>query len=240
MTDATPGLDDLPAPVRRLMDGATASLVWTNELGGRTFRLEDGGRTRYLKWQRRAGLTTRQLADVDLVEEARRLGWAGRFLDVPQVLACGSEDDGAWLLTDGIEAENPLAQRWRTDPLLAVPAIARGLRRLHDTLPVARCPFTCRWLDGRLADSPEPERLVVCHGDPCVPNTLLDDHGDAVAHVDLGGLGVADRWADLAIASMSIGWDINFGPGHEELFFQAYGVEPDRERISFYRRLWEG
>lgn len=240
MTDAALGEEALPAPARQLIGEATTTLVWTNELGGRTFRLEEGGRTRYLKWQPHAGLTRRQLADVDLAEEARRLRWAGRFAAVPQVLASGSDHGGAWLLTVGIPAENPLAARWRTDPQTAVPAIARGLRRLHEALPVAECPFTCRWLDGGLADSPSPERLVVCHGDPCVPNTLLDDAGLAVAHVDLGGLGVADRWADLAIASMSISWDTNFGPDHEELFFEAYGAEPDQERMRFYRRLWDG
>ena len=37
-------------------------------------------------------------------------------------------------------------------------------------------------------------------------------------------LGVADRWADLAIASWSLGW--NFGPGWDETFYQAYGVGP--------------
>lgn len=227
----------LPSSVRHLV-GEAPALVWTNELGGRTYRLDGGAR--YLKWQPHAGLTAQQLADVDLLEEARRLAWAGHHLTVPRVLGSGSEEAGVWLLTAGIAGENPLADRWRDDPLVAVPAIARGLRRLHDTLPVDDCPFTCRWLDGREGDVPEPERLVVCHGDPCVPNTLLDEAGDAVARVDLGALGVADRWADLAIASMSLSWDINFGPGYEGLFFAAYGVEPDEDRLRCYRALWEG
>lgn len=65
------------------------------------------------------------------------------------------------------------------------------------------------WLvtDGIEATTPEPDRLVVCHGDPCVPNTLLDSAGRFAAHVDLARLGVADRWADLAIATASISWD---------------------------------
>lgn len=96
-----------------------------------------------------------------------------------------------------------------------------GLRRLHETLPVEDCPFTGSWAQPHAARLLAPQQLVVCHGDPCVPNTLLDSSGDFAAHVDLGLLGVADRWSDLAIASYSIGWDINFGPGYEELFFSA-------------------
>lgn len=227
----------LPPAVRGLLGERPPSLVWTNELGGQTFRLDGGAR--YLKWQPHAGLTAAQLTEVDLVEEARRMSWARRFIRVPQVLSTGAVDDGAWLLTAGLPGENPLAGGWRNDPDTAVVAIARGLRRLHESLPVEACPYTCGWLDGRTGDAPEPEPLVVCHGDPCVPNTLLHEDGEAIAHVDLGALGVADRWADLAVASMSVDWDINFGPGHQELFFDAYGVEPNQERISFYRGLWE-
>jgi len=55
--------------------------------------------------------------------------------------------------------------------------------------------------------------------------------------VDMATLGVADRWADLAVASWSLGW--NYGPGWEPLFYQAYGVAPDAERVAYYRLLWE-
>jgi kanamycin kinase len=52
-----------------------------------------------------------------------------------------------------------------------------------------------------LNDPPPVDRLAVCHGDACAPNTLLDDTGGFVGHVDLGSLGIADRWADLAVAT---------------------------------------
>ncbi|MGO1316298.1 MAG: phosphotransferase, partial [Cellulomonadaceae bacterium] len=89
----------------------------------------------------------------------------------------------------------------------------------------------------RLADRPPPDRLVVCHGDACAPNTLLGDTGAVVGHVDLGTLGVADRWADLAVAAWSTEW--NYGPGYAEEVYAAYGVPPDREREAFYRLLWD-
>jgi kanamycin kinase len=84
---------------------------------------------------------------------------------------------------------------------------------------------------------PTADQLVVCHGDACAPNTLIADNGRWSGHVDLGDLGVADRWADLAVATWSTEW--NYGPGWEELLLDAYGIEPDAERTRYYRLLWE-
>jgi kanamycin kinase len=79
---------------------------------------------------------------------------------------------------------------------------------------------------------------VVCHGDACAPNTLVDDDGRSCGHVDFGQLGVADRWADLAVATLSLGWNYP-GRDWEAEFFNAYGVQPDPARIDYYRRLWQ-
>ena len=140
------------------------------------------------------------------------------------------------------------------------------MRALHDRLPVRDCPFSwdvqerlarmraagrhdpAQWhpehaglsLDealARLAGLPPVDRLVVCHGDACAPNTLLDDNGGWSGHVDLGALGVADRWADLAVATWSLDW--NYGPGWQSVLLAAYGVEPDPQRIAYYRLLWD-
>lgn len=78
---------------------------------------------------------------------------------------------------------------------------------------------------------------MVCHGDARAPNTIVDNHGDFVGHVDLSSLGVADRWADLAVATWSTVW--NYGPGWEEVLLEAYGVEPDPVRTRHHRLLWE-
>ena len=75
------------------------------------------------------------------------------------------------------------------------------------------------------------------HGDACAPNTLIAITGEWVGNVDFGDLAVGDRWADLAIASLSLDW--NFGEGHQGEFFEAYGIEPDEDRIRYYRALWE-
>jgi kanamycin kinase len=84
---------------------------------------------------------------------------------------------------------------------------------------------------------PQADKLVVCHGDACAPNTLIAGSGRWSGHVDLGDLGVADRWADLAIATWSTEW--NYGPGWEQALLDAYGVKPDAERTRYYRLLWE-
>lgn len=86
------------------------------------------------------------------------------------------------------------------------------------------------------ATAPASEDLVVCHGDYCPPNALLID-GEVTGYVDLGELSVADRWRDIAIGGWSVVW--NFGPQYEALFYENYGVEPDPDRIAFYRLLWE-
>jgi len=78
---------------------------------------------------------------------------------------------------------------------------------------------------------------VVCHGDACAPNTLLTVDGHWSGHVDLGLLGTADRWADLAVATWSTEW--NYGPGWEQLLLDTYGIAPDPERARYYRLLWD-
>jgi kanamycin kinase len=112
-----------------------------------------------------------------------------------------------------------------------------GLRVLHDTLPVEDCPFgPPPWVIGS-SPSPPVDQAVVCHGDACAPNTLIDDDGRPCGHVDLGDLGIADRWADLAVATLSLSW--NYGRCWDGDLFEAYGVDPDTARVDRYRRLWD-
>ena len=88
-----------------------------------------------------------------------------------------------------------------------------------------------------LGPRPPIDQPVVVHGDACAPNTLISAAGEWTGNVDFGDLGVGDRWADLAIASLSLDW--NFGEGHQPELFDAYGIEPDEIRIRYYRALWE-
>ncbi|HWT34525.1 MAG TPA: aminoglycoside 3'-phosphotransferase [Microbacterium sp.] len=235
-----PALDvAVPARVRELAGAAALTPVWLNGEGGLTFRTDDG---RYLK---HGPLS----AETSVADEVARLAWAGSFTPVPRVLASGRDATHEWLVTAAIDGESAVTERWRAEPATAVRAVGAGLRALHDALPAADCPFD--WaVPARIANAarrgilvpdalrtpPPVDRPVVCHGDACCPNTLLDAAGRWTAHVDLGSLGIADRWADIAVASMSTEW--NYGPGWEDALIEAYGVEPDRERLAYYRDLW--
>ena len=81
------------------------------------------------------------------------------------------------------------------------------------------------------------DRLVVCHGDACAPNTLIDDDGRCCGHVDLGDLGVADRWADLAVATLSLALELRRVAGRTSCSTPTVS-DPDPARIDYYRRLW--
>jgi kanamycin kinase len=86
------------------------------------------------------------------------------------------------------------------------------------------------------ATAPDDEDLVVCHGDFCPPNVVLQE-GRVTGYVDLGELGAADRWWDIAVGAWSVGW--NFGEELEPLFYDSYGVTPDPARIRFFRLLYD-
>ena len=236
----------LPVPplVARLAQGRPVRAVWANDGGGVTFRI--GADV--------AGIAEREFVKIsnarttDFGGEARRLQWAARYVPVPQVLGFGVDGDSAWLRTRALPGLSAVHPRRLATPDVAVAAIGAGLRTLHDRIPVGSCPFD--WsaatrlatltaaARARVGEPPPVDRLVVCHGDACAPNTLIDDEGRCSGHVDLGGLGLADRWADLAVATLSLGWNYPDRVRDADLF-AAYGVAPDTPRIDYYRRLWQ-
>lgn len=241
----------IPAPVHDAADGEVVRGVWRNALGGVTYQLGEGSDRRFAKWSPRLP-TTAQSPEltapvIDLALEADRLRWAGTYLSVPRVLTLEDFPDGQLMLTAGLPGQNSVSEVGQADPARAAQAVGRGLRQLHEALPVAQCPY--RWdvqtrtgsLDKTqraelLARTPDVD-LVVCHGDPCAPNTLIGPRYEVTGWVDLGQLGVGDRWADLAVAAWSIEW--NFGLGFEHEVYAGYGINPDPRKITFYRELWD-
>jgi kanamycin kinase len=226
----TLGADPVPAVVLELAAGQPAELAWRNELGGLTFRIGDA----FVKWNpHRTG--------VDLELERVRLEWLADRHPAPRVLSSGGDAEAQWLVTAAMRGESAVGDRWRARRSEAIRAIADGLRAIH-ALAIDGVPaeWTAQVWVGRspasIGPRPPIEEPVLVHGDACAPNTLIADDGSWTGNVDFGDLAVGDRWADLAIASMSLDW--NFGEGHQAEFFDAYGIEPDAARIGYYRALW--
>lgn len=224
-----------PAAVERLAAelGAQPVFLWRNSLDGLTFRVAD----RVVKWSPPPLVAA-------LRREEERMRWIAPRHPSPVVLDAGADADGGWLVTAALAGETAVTDRNRARPDAAVAAIAEGLRRLH-AVPLDAAPAHWSaetWVNrSPAALGPRPplreQDRVLVHGDACAPNTLLDDAGRFLAHVDLGDLAPGDRWADLAVATMSLEW--NYGPGHDAAFYAAYGIEPDAERIHWYRGLWD-
>jgi aminoglycoside phosphotransferase len=260
--DSLESAPSVPESVAIIAAGRPLRLVWENMLGGLTFEVGAEPERHFVKWSPKT-------ACLDIEGEIARLGWARRYVAVPEVLSTGSDDEGTWFVTAALPGERAQSDRWLGDANTAVAAIGQGLRELHEALPVEECPFSwsaeSRVLDAHrraelglvdpkdwhddhrgldvpaalalVRDIPHVDWLVVCHGDACSPNTLVVDDGSCSGHTDLGDLGLADRWADLAVATWSTVW--NFGEGFEELLLDAYGVEPDPTRTAYYRLLWD-
>lgn len=226
----TLGDDPIPDIVLELAAGRPIRLAWRNDLGGLTFAI--GGD--FVKWNPpRTG--------IDLERERRRLDWLAGRHPVPRVFAFGTDAGAQWLMTRGLPGGSAVGDAWRARRSEAIRAIAAGLRALH-AVPVDAFPdaWTAESWVGRtpaaLGPRPPVDDPVLVHGDACAPNTLISDDGRWTGNVDFGDLAVGDRWADLAVASMSLDW--NFGAGHQPELFEAYGIEPDPARISYYRALW--
>ena len=227
----TLGDQAVPGIVRERSVGREAELVWRNDLGGLTFRIGD----EYLKWNPPS-------TGVDLDRERVRLDWISPRHPAPAVIDHGTDGDAQWLVTRALPGGSAVGDRWRARRPEAIRAIAAGLRAIH-AVPIDDFPahWTAEVWVGRqpasLGPRPPIDAPVLVHGDACAPNTLIADAGVWTGNVDFGDLAVGDRWADLAIASMSLDW--NFGEGHQPEFFEAYGIEPDEDRIRYYRALWD-
>lgn len=234
-----PDLDDvtIPAVVSELAAGRPVRPVSCNEAGVVTFTIGDGAE--FIAH----GRPSREFRPAD---EAARLTWVSAYVTVPSVLGHGEDVDGfRWLHLTGLPGVPAVAARWRQRPEIAVPELGAALRRFHDRVPVAHCPW--EWaITGRVAQLPNGAYAfncwpaldeVVCHGDARSTNILLDPDGRCIGYIGLGRLGIGDRWADLAPAIDSLSW--TFGDGWQEAFLAGYGIALDARKLEFYTRLWQ-
>jgi kanamycin kinase len=123
-------------------------------------------------------------------------------------------------------------------------AAASGLVDLADLDEERRGWGTSRLLAELAATVPRHEDLVVCHGDFCLPNILVDPETlRPTGVVDLGRVGISDRYADLALAVRSLAGPLNrqYGPDDARRFLDRYllGQPVDHDRVAFYCLLDE-
>ena len=91
---------------------------------------------------------------------------------------------------------------------------------------------------------PQEFDLVLCHGDVCMPNFMIEN-GKVTGWIDVVGCGVNDRYLDVAIALRTLRF--NFQAMHQEftkermqLFLKTYGLNKlDMKKIEFYILLDE-
>ncbi len=201
----------------------------------------------------------------ELRDEAERLAWLQGKLPVPKLVHYLGDTTGAYLVTEAVRGQDLTEFNHGSDAAKRQMTVelAWGLRRVH-ALDSADCPFDHTparqlarlearlrgyWgkavrtklealhllLDKLKAEQPEAEDLVFTHGDPCLPNILVE--GDRLSgFIDLGSAGLGDCYRDLALARWSLGY--NFGRGYDALFFNAYGLpEPDEARLAFHQAV---
>ncbi|MEC3914728.1 aminoglycoside 3'-phosphotransferase [Nocardia sp. CDC160] len=192
------------------------------------------------------------------VAEYERYRWLGeQAIAVPEIAVF---DEDVLVLADAGVPSLAAAQVDSPGRLMG-----ETLRRLHG-LSVAHCPFDGRLeatlraarrriaegaadaddfdddnlgltpeqvFDRLVAERPAVEDLVVAHGDYTPSNVLV---GGLL--IDVGRLGVADRYRDLALAARDLSDD--FGAGEVAAFFAAYGLDdPDAGRLTYYRLVDE-
>jgi streptomycin 3"-kinase len=251
-----PGTDWLPVGtgesgdrVFRRGDGAAYAKVATGE----RVALLDGERRR-TAWLAATGIPCPAVLDW-MEEEGSACLVTAAVPGVPASALSGPELARAWpaiarlvgalhdLPVTGCPFERRLATMFR----LAEDVVARGAVNpdFLDSVDRGTSPAV---LLGRLRDelprrlAAEPGDLVVCHGDACLPNILLDpDTLRCTGLIDLGRLGVADRYADLSllVANARESWDSpdQARTAFDTLFSLLALPHPDRERLDFYLRL---
>ncbi|MEU6830445.1 APH(3'') family aminoglycoside O-phosphotransferase [Nocardia beijingensis] len=109
----------------------------------------------------------------------------------------------------------------------------------QDTPPTVLLTRLAGELESRMTE--EFAEAVVCHGDLCLPNIILDPETHTVAgFVDLGRLGIADPYADIALLLTNARelWQDERRAEHADRIFAArYGIDLDQERQRFFLHL---
>jgi len=193
-----------------------------------------GSAVHRLERHARADLFLKQTVDpADVADEAARLVWlADTDVDCPEVIDAGP----GWMLTSAL-AGRDAAEPWPAELRSGVlDAMADTLLALHALDPFD-CPFQTRYPAHPLSTG-----RVVTHGDFCCPNVFVHADGRRPAGVlDVGWLGVADAYVDLATTVMTL-TRLNpqyGGRSAAQRVFDRYGADLDDPRVADYLAFYD-
>jgi len=177
----------------------------------------------------RAPLYVKSGPSADVADEVARLSWLGAAgFRCPSVIKAGP----GWMVTTelrGRDASEPWATHERGGVLDAFADAQLALQSLDS----ASCPFPTRYPAHALSSD-----LVVTHGDFCCPNVLIDPSSLTFTGVlDVGWLGVGDRYIDVATTVMTLGGSLNpqfGGAAAVSRVLARLAADPDDPRIADY------
>lgn len=251
---------NLPVQLQRLLKNAAWQPISIGCSGNDVFRITLPNHSVY--YLKRAP----RLVDAALHAEKARLEWLHGRLPVPTVEAFIVGEQHTYLLLSAVPGVIACDRMVFNNVPRLVHALADGLRMIHD-VSYLQCPFEQRIkqqlahaqqrvvqglvepsdissgrsprdvLADLLVHQPTHEELAFTHGDPSLPNILIDSETMHITgFIDVGSAGIADRYLDLAISARSLAY--NFGPGHEALLWKAYGLDQvDQDKIWFYQQI---
>ena len=96
-----------------------------------------------------------------------------------------------------------------------------------------------------LYDNRPNEDFVLSHGDFCLPNIFIDND-KLSGFVDVGRMGIADRYQDIALCYRSLHHNFSgvysgkaYDGYNDFMLFDALEIEPDFDKIRYYILLDE-
>ena len=203
--------------------------------------------------------------------ERTLLQWLNVRIPAPEIIASVQENGKDYLLMTRLPGRMLCDEIYLDDPHSLCTLLSEGMRLLH-TADGTGCPVNRRlsvilnecearllhgacsshcWNGFASAESmlhylqtqKPDETLVLTHGDYCLPNILADDCG-ICGFIDLGGAGLADAYADIALGWQSMMRNVTgfFGgrvrPAPDKrLLFDCMGIVPDWDKLEYYLLL---
>lgn len=252
-------LSQLPESIRRLVEGQPCTVDGTGCSGAQVLCFPD------------AVLKIRP-DDPSAQRERVILAWLEGRIPAPRILATAQRDGTDYLLMSRIHGSMLCDTVYLDAPVRLCELLADGLRMLWSA-DTAGCPcdrsltVVLAEAEARVAQgltdsralpegfaSPEQllhwlirnrpeERIVLSHGDYCLPNVLAD--GGAISgFIDLGNCGLSDAYLDIFDGWRSMERNLSgfFGGKarplpDKNLLFDCLGIAPDWERMRYYELL---